>query len=516
MEKPQKSTQNHEQKQRKTIEDYVVKTFPTDTDPDNARYPLTIIRRGQDGEDVKYDGGWNPIGMLAVCDTDSEKGIGPIKLFMEVYKLVKVDGEYTTETEIVPLENIQGLEANEDYIKYLYGKTTKEMIEKGVEAAEQIWRQKYPANNGSESSTTGTRPENSSDGSAVKEVSGHERPSADKADPVMGGVAVNAAGVRKPVETNKVDTNEPVRKPVKKDEAGAGSSALAMTEGVMEPIGAIKVNDSVGLPAVESAKKPAETDKVGANPADLVAAEPVKKPVEADKASADLVDLPAAKSVENPVVEKSMETNEANTDILPESFKSVINDFEKYTEGNNGEFLTKVDENLRLNLDQLQLQIQSNPEAIKEPATEELIRRASSMIMYLEASRAKAANEFNNNINNILEDLKKKIKNDDERRRLVELTDHVDQMGVDNKVLGNLTNVLLDKLTIIRRIIDNSRNDRGGIIAYRDHFARVIGEIIGSNDYRDIDRKFSGDLGSVYRRRQSILEAIEAIKAAEG
>lgn len=503
MEKPQKSTQNHEQKQRKTLEDYVVKTFPTDTDPDNARYPLTIIRRGQDGEDVKYDGGWNPIGMLAVCDTDSEKGIGPIKLFMEVYKLVKVDGEYTTETEIVLLENIQGLEANEDYIKYLYGKTTKEMIEKGVEAAEQIWRQKYPANNGSESSTTGTRPENSGDGSAVKEVSGHERPSADKADPVMGGVAVNAAGVRKPVETNKVDTNEPVRKPVKKDEAGAGSSALAMTEGVMEPIGAIKVNDSVGLPAVEPAKKPAETDKVGANPADLVAAEPVKKPVEADKASADLVDLPAAKSVESPVVEKSMETNEANTDILPEDFKVAIDSFKQLTEDNNNQFFAK-DKYITGELDRLRGLIKYNPTAMNNPAISEMITSTSGRVRDLEASRAEAANKFKNNIESLLESLKSKIENDDERRRLVKLTEHVDQMGVDDRVLGKLTNGLLDKLIRIRNNIEQWQNDRWGEETYKKQITQMINEIIDS------------DLPSVNRRRQSILEAIEVIKAAEG
>ena len=503
MEKPQKSTQNHEQKQRKTLEDYVVKTFPTDTDPDNARYPLTIIRRGQDGEDVKYDGGWNPIGMLAVCDTDSEKGIGPIKLFMEVYKLVKVDGEYTTETEIVLLENIQGLEANEDYIKYLYGKTTKEMIEKGVEAAEQIWRQKYPANNGSESSTTGTRPENSGDGSAVKEVSGHERPSADKADPVMGGVALNAAGVRKPVETNKVDTNEPVRKPVKKDEAGAGSSALAMTEGVMEPIGAIKVNDSVGLPAVEPAKKPAETDKVGANPADLVAAEPVKKPVEADKASADLVDLPAAKSVESPVVEKSMETNEANTDILPEDFKVAIDSFKQLTEDNNNQFFAK-DKYITGELDRLRGLIKYNPTAMNNPAISEMITSTSGRVRDLEASRAEAANKFKNNIESLLESLKSKIENDDERRRLVKLTEHVDQMGVDDRVLGKLTNGLLDKLIRIRNNIEQWQNDRWGEETYKKQITQMINEIIDS------------DLPSVNRRRQSILEAIEVIKAAEG
>ncbi len=64
MEKP-KPTQSLEQKQE-TPEDYVVATFPVDTDPDNARRPLTVIRSGQDGEDVKYDRGWNPIGMSVV------------------------------------------------------------------------------------------------------------------------------------------------------------------------------------------------------------------------------------------------------------------------------------------------------------------------------------------------------------------------------------------------------------------------------------------------------------------
>ena len=244
-----------------------------------------------------------------------------------------------------------------------------------------------------------------------------------------------------------------------------------------------------------------------------MATEPVEKPVEADKASAAPADLPAAKSVENPVAEKSIETNEANTDILPEDFKSVINNFEKYTGGDNGEFSAET-KSIARELNELKWRIQRNPEAIKELATEELIRRASSRIRELEVSRAKSANEFKNNIDSLLKGLKSKIENDDELKRLVELTDHVDQMGVDNKVLGDLTNVLLGKLTIIRSIIDNSRNDRWGIIAYRDRFVRVIEEIIGSDDYRDIDRKFSGDLGSVYRRRQSILDAIKGIRKA--
>ncbi len=451
-----KPTQSREQEQRKTLEDYVVKTFPADTDPDNARYPLTIIRSGQDGEDVRPDEGWNPIRMLVVCDTDSEKGIGPIKLFMEVYKLVKVNGEYTTETEIVPLENIQGLEENEDYIKYLYGKTTKEMIEKGVEAAEQIWRQKYPANNGSESSTTGTRPENSSDGSAVKEVSGHERPSMDKVGPVMGDVAVKATGVRDPVETNKVDTNEPVRELVKRDETGAGSSTLVMTEEVMASIGAIKVNDPV--------------------------------------------DLPAAKSVENPVVEKSMETNEANTDILPEDFEAAIDRFKQLAEDNNNQFFAKV-KYITGELDRFRGLIKYNPTAaMNDPVISEMITSEPDRIRNLEDSRAEDANEFKNKINNILEDLENKIENDDERRRLVKLTEHVNQMGEDNTVLGDTTNDLLDKLIRIRSNIAESQSSSWGIDYYKSNIAQVIDGIIN-------------DLSIASGCRRGIVGGIEGIKS---
>ena len=238
-----KPTQSPEQEQRKTPRDYVVATFPVDTDPDNARRPLTVIRSGQDGEGVKYDRGWNPIGMLVVCDTDSEKGIGPIKLFMEVYKLVKVDGEHTTKTAIVPLWSIQGLEANEGYIKYLYGKTTREMIEEGKRAAEQIWRQKHSDSDWNELLDVKASPEIPSDdldteGNSEKSLKG-------EVSPAMGSLAVKAVEVS----------------PVKTDKTGVGSPALVMTKKkVPVSIGAIKVNDSVGLSAVEPAKKPAVKD----------------------------------------------------------------------------------------------------------------------------------------------------------------------------------------------------------------------------------------------------------------
>ena len=498
-----KPTQSLEQKQE-TPEDYVVATFPVDTDPDNARRPLTVIRSGQDGEGVKYDRGWNPIGMSVVCDTDSEEGIGPIKLLMEAYKLVGTD----IKTEFVPLEDIQDL--NEDYIKYLYGKTPKEMIEEGKRAAEQ----KYPvgseieslapevgsdSGSGSETSLGVETPSNS----LVEDTSDHEKSLADKVISAMGGVAGKAAEVRKPIDTNRVETNEPVREPVKTNETGVGSPALKMTKEVLASIGAIKVNDSVGLPAVRAIgiKKPVETDKVGANPADLVATEPVKKPVEVDKASADLVDLPAAKSVEIPVAEKSMETNETNAGILPESFKYAINRFKQFTEDNN-QFFEKNKYIITGELDQLRQQIQMNPAVIYRLDSEGLLTAESSIIRDLEASRAGFTNKFKNDIESLLEGLKSNIENDDERRRLVELTKHVGRMGEDNVVLGNVTNDLLDKLIRIRSNIAESQSGSWGIDYYRSSITQVIGEIIN-------------DLSIVSGRRQNIVGGIEGIKSEE-
>lgn len=496
MEKP-KPTQNLEQEQ-KTPEDYVVATFHVDVDPDDARRPLTIIRSGQDEGDVKYDRGWNPIGMLVVCDTDSEEGIGPIKLLMEAYKLVGTD----IKTELVPLEDIQGL--NEDYIKYLYGKTTKEMIEE----AKQIWRQKHTVGSEIESLAPGVGLDSGVEtslgvetpsNSLVEDISDHEKSLADKVISAMGSMAGKAAGVRKPIDTNRVETNEPVREPVKTNETGVGSPALKMTKEVLASIGAIKVNDSAGLPAVESVKKPVEIDKVGAKPADLVATEPVKKPVEADKASADLVDLPAAKSVEIPVVEKSMETNETNAGILPESFKDTINSFEQLTEENNGKFFAKA-KYITGELDQLRRQIQRNPGVIYGLNSEGLLTAESSIIRDLEDSRAEDTNKFKNDVSDLIEELKKKIENDDERSRLVKLTKHVDKMGENNIVLGRVTNGLLDKLIRIRSYIAESQSSNGGIDHYKSNITQVIGEIIN-------------DLSTASGYRRGIVGGIEGIKS---
>ncbi|MBF1039351.1 MAG: hypothetical protein HXL08_00150 [Candidatus Nanosynbacter sp.] len=473
MEKP-KPTQSLEQKQE-TPEDYVVATFPVDIDPDNARRPLTVIRSGQDGEGVKYDRGWNPIGMSVVCDTDSEEGIGPIKLLMEAYKLVGAD----IKTKFVLLEDIQGL--NEDYIKYLYGKTPKEMAAEGVEAAKQIWRQKHPDSEWNDLLDVKVSPETPSDDLDTEDDS--EKSLNDEVSPAMGSLAV------KTVEVSPVKTNE----------VGANSSALVMTKEVMESIGAIKVNDSVGLSAVEPAKNPVEIYKAGANPADLVAIEPVEKPIETSEASTDSVNLPVAKSVKNPVVEKPMETNEVNVDILPEDFKIAIDSFKQLTEDNNNQFFAKA-KNITGELDRLRGLIKYNPTAMNNPAISEMIISTSGRIRDLEASRAESVNKFKNDINSLLEGLKSKIENEDEkRRRLVKLTEHVDQMGVDNTVLGEVTNDLLDKLIRIRRYIEGWQNDRWGADGYKSNISQVIGEIIS-------------DLSTAGGRRRSIVGGVEGIK----
>ncbi len=468
MEKP-KPTQSLEQKQE-TPEDYVVATFPVDTDPDNARRSLTVIRSGQDGEGVKYDRGWNPIGMSVVCDTDSEEGIGPIKLLMEAYKLVGTN----IKTEFVPLEDIQGL--NEDYIKYLYGKTPKEMIEE----AKQIWRQKHPDSEWNELLDVKASPETPSDDLDTEDNS--EKSLNDEVSLAMGSLAVKTVEVS-PVKTNEIGIDSPV---------------LKIPESTMELIRATEVNGSVGLPAVEPAKKPAETDKVGTSPADLVVTEPVEKPIETSEASTDSVNLSAAKSVEKPVVEKPMETNEANVDILPEDFKIAIDSFKQLAEDNNNQFFAKA-QYITGELDRLRGLIKYNPTAMNNPAISEMIISTSGRIRDLEASRAESVEKFKNDINSLLEGLKSKIENDDERRRLVKLTEHVDQMGVDNVVLGEATNDLLDKLIRIRRYIEGWQNDRWGADGYKSNISQVIGEIIS-------------DLSAASGRRLGIVGDVEGIK----
>ncbi len=264
MEKP-KPTQNHEQERPKTLEDYVVATFHADADPDITTSPLTVIRSGQDGKGVRYDGGWIPGDILSVCDTDSEEGISPIELFVKVHKPVKVNGEYVIATKIVSLKKLQSREANkgfnESYIQDLYGKSIEEMATEGADAAGQVWRQKHPASDWNELLDVKASPETPSDDLDTEGNS--EKSLKDEVSPAMGSLAV------KTVEVSPVKTNE----------TGVSSPALVMTKEVMESIGAIKVNDSVSLPAVKPVEKPA------------VRAIGIKKPVETGLDESDSPEL---------------------------------------------------------------------------------------------------------------------------------------------------------------------------------------------------------------------------------
>ena len=157
--------------------------------------------------------------------------------------------------------------------------------------------------------------------------------------------------------------------------------------------------------------------------------------------------------------EKSMETNETNTDILSEDFKIAIDNFKQLTEDNN-QFFAKA-KYITGELDRLRGLIKNNPTAMNNPAISEMITSELGRIRDLEASRAESVNKFKNDINSLLEGLKSKIENEDEKRgRLVELAKHVDQMGVNNVVLGEVTNGLLDKLIRIRSYIAESQNSR--------------------------------------------------------
>lgn len=200
------------------------------------------------------------------------------------------------------------------------------------------------------------------------------------------------------------------------------------------------------------------------------------------------------------MVEGSMETNEADMDILPEDFKIAIDSFKQLTEDNNNQFFAKA-KYITGELDRLRGLIKYNPTAINNPAISEMIESESGRIRDLEASRAESVNKFKNDINSLLESLKSEIENEDEkRRRLVELTKHVDQMGVDNTVLGNVTNDLLDKLIRIRRYIEGWQNDRWGADGYKSNISQVIGEIIS-------------DLSTASGRRRSIVGDVERIKS---
>ena len=137
---------------------------------------------------------------------------------------------------------------------------------------------------------------------------------------------------------------------------------------------------------------------------------------------------------------------------------------------------------------------------MNDPVISEMITPEPDRIRNLEDSRAGFTNKFKNDIESLLKSLKSKIENDDERRRLVKITEHVGQMGKDNVVLGDTTNNLLDKLIRIRRYIEGWQNDRWGADGYKSNISQVIGEIIS-------------DLSTASGHRQNIVDGIKRIKS---
>lgn len=366
-----------------------------------------------------------------------KEGIGPIELFVKVHKPVKVNGEYVIATKIVSLKKLQSREANKGFNEsYIQDLYGKSTEEMVAEGAE-----------------------------AAKQIWRQKHPAS---------------------EWNELlDVEASPETPSDSLEAEGNSEKSLKDE----------VSPAMGNLAVKTVEvSPVKTNEVGDNPADLVAIESVEKPIETGEVSTDSVDLPAAKSVEKP-----METNEANIDILPEDFKDTINSFERATNDNNDQFFEKA-KNITGELNQLRGLIKDNPTAMNNPAVSEMITSTSGRIRDLEASRSESVNKFKNNMNSLLEGLKSEIENEDEkRRRLVKLTEHVDQMGVDDTVLGEVTNGLLDKFTAIRRIIDSSQNDRWGMDGYVDRMISVINGIIS-------------DLSIASRRRLGIVGDVEGIK----
>lgn len=72
-------------------------------------------------------------------------------------------------------------------------------------------------------------------------------------------------------------------------------------------------------------------------------------------------------------------------------------------------------------------------------------------------------------------------------------------MGVNNTVLGEVTNGLLDKLIRIRSYIAELQNSRWGIDYYKSSITQVIDEIVN-------------DLSIASGRRRDIVGDVEGIK----
>lgn len=138
-----KPIQNLEKK-TELSEDCIVEVYPIDKDATLPRLKVMRSPRGENGARW-LDDGWFPGNILYVCHVNSEEGIDDNALLVQTHKLFrKTNGEYTTATKNILLSEIQGLNDNFN-VERLYRKTPEEMVVEGMEAAEQIWRQKHTA-----------------------------------------------------------------------------------------------------------------------------------------------------------------------------------------------------------------------------------------------------------------------------------------------------------------------------------------------------------------------------------
>lgn len=142
-------------KKAEVSENRIVEVYSIDKDATLPRLKVIRSPRGENGARW-LDDGWFPGNILYVCDINSEEGIGDNVLLVQTHKLFrKMNGEYTTATKNILLSEIQRLNGNFN-VEQLYRKTPEEMVAEGMEAAEQIWRQKHTASDWNSLSTAET------------------------------------------------------------------------------------------------------------------------------------------------------------------------------------------------------------------------------------------------------------------------------------------------------------------------------------------------------------------------
>ena len=97
-------TNTKSRKKTEVSEDCIVEVYPIDKDATLPRLKVMRSPRGENGARW-LDDGWFPGNILYVCHVNSEEGIDDNVLLVQTHKLFrKMNGEYTTTTECLPLK----------------------------------------------------------------------------------------------------------------------------------------------------------------------------------------------------------------------------------------------------------------------------------------------------------------------------------------------------------------------------------------------------------------------------